>query len=113
MTHVVTDACVKCKHTDCAAVCPVDNCFVAGPNMLVIDPETCIDCGVCIPECPVDAILPDYDEFPRKSEWIALNAELAAYWGPDVHGTNEKVEPMDGHDLQTSEDRLGLVQREW
>ena len=60
MTHVVTESCIKCKYTDCVDVCPVD-CFHEGPNMLVIDPDECIDCAVCIPECPVNAILPEED----------------------------------------------------
>jgi len=60
MTHVVTESCIKCKYTDCVDVCPVD-CFHEGPNMLVIDPDECIDCAVCIPECPVNAIIPEED----------------------------------------------------
>ncbi len=70
MTYVVTEACVKCKYTDCVNVCPVD-CFKVGPNFLVIDPDECIDCAVCVPECPVDAIYaeedlpPDHDAAPR------------------------------------------------
>ncbi|AHC38871.1 ferredoxin family protein [Ehrlichia muris] len=58
MTHFVTDKCIRCKYTDCVEVCPVD-CFYEGVNMLVIDPDQCIDCGVCVPECPIDAIVPD------------------------------------------------------
>lgn len=77
MTYVVTDACVRCKFTDCVAVCPVD-CFHEGENMLVIDPEVCIDCGVCEPECPADAILADTD--PRAQQWLALNKEYSAKW---------------------------------
>ncbi|HEX6549898.1 MAG TPA: ferredoxin FdxA [Gammaproteobacteria bacterium] len=79
MTHVVADNCINCKYTDCVEVCPVD-CFHAGPNMLVIDPEACIDCGLCVPECPAEAIFPD-DEVPREQElYLALNARLAAEW---------------------------------
>jgi ferredoxin len=77
MTYVVLDACIKCKHTDCVEVCPVD-CFYEGENMLVIHPDECIDCGVCEPECPVDAIRPDTDgglEF-----WITLNRDDADKW---------------------------------
>ena len=77
MTYVVTDACVRCKFTDCVAVCPVD-CFHEGENMLVIDPEVCIDCGVCEPECPADAILADTD--PRAQPWLVLNKQYAAKW---------------------------------
>jgi ferredoxin len=67
MTHVVTGACQECKYTDCVVVCPVD-CFKEGPNILIIDPNECIDCGVCIPECPVDAIVQDNDD--RVEGWL-------------------------------------------
>jgi ferredoxin len=67
MTHVVTGACQDCKYTDCVVVCPVD-CFKEGPNFLIIDPDECIDCGVCIPECPVDAIVQDDDT--RVEGWL-------------------------------------------
>lgn len=77
MAYVVTDACVRCKFTDCVAVCPVD-CFHEGENMLVIDPEVCIDCGVCEPECPADAILADTD--PRAGKWLKMNKDYAAKW---------------------------------
>ncbi|WP_378942905.1 ferredoxin FdxA [Mesorhizobium sp. ANAO-SY3R2] len=77
MAYVVTDACVRCKFTDCVAVCPVD-CFHEGENMLVIDPEGCIDCGVCEPVCPADAILADTD--PRAGKWLKMNKEYAARW---------------------------------
>lgn len=77
MAYVVTDACVRCKFTDCVAVCPVD-CFHEGENMLVIDPEVCIDCGVCEPECPADAILADTD--PRAAKWLKMNKDYAAKW---------------------------------
>ena len=60
MTYLVTENCIKCKHTDCVSVCPVD-CFYEGPNFLVINPDECIDCGVCVPECPIDAIVADND----------------------------------------------------
>ncbi len=79
MTHVVTEACIRCKYTDCVAVCPVD-CFHEGPNFIVIDPEGCIDCGVCIPECPVEAIVEEADLRPEQLPYLALNAELAAQW---------------------------------
>lgn len=77
MAYVVTDACVRCKFTDCVAVCPVD-CFHEGENMLVIDPEVCIDCGVCEPECPADAILADTD--PSADKWLKMNKDYAAKW---------------------------------
>ena len=74
MTFVVTDACIKCKYTDCVAVCPVD-CFYEGENTLVIKPDECIDCGVCEPECPVGAILPDTNE--EGASWVEFNAKYA------------------------------------
>lgn len=79
MTHVVTESCIRCKYTDCVAVCPVE-CFHEGPNFLVIDPEVCIDCGVCIPECPVEAIVEEKDLPAGQREYLALNMELAAKW---------------------------------
>ncbi len=79
MTHVVTEACIACKHTDCVDVCPVD-AFRAGKNMLVIDPDVCIDCAVCIPECPVEAIYAEEDLPAGQQEYVQLNADLAARW---------------------------------
>ncbi|MCZ7564186.1 MAG: ferredoxin family protein [Burkholderiales bacterium] len=79
MTHVVTESCIKCKYTDCVDVCPVD-CFKEGPNMLVIDPDECIDCAVCIPECPVNAIYAEEDVPAGQEAFTALNAELAKAW---------------------------------
>ena len=76
MTHVVTESCIRCKYTDCVDVCPVD-CFREGPNMLVIDPDECIDCAVCIPECPVNAIYAEEDVPADQIAFIKLNAELA------------------------------------
>lgn len=81
MTHVVTDNCIKCKYMDCVEVCPVD-CFYVGENMLVIHPDECIDCGVCVPECPAEAIFPDSD-VPRNSHWLGLNRKYAGLW-PNV-----------------------------
>ena len=72
MTYIVTDACIKCKYMDCVEVCPVD-CFYEGENMLVIHPEECIDCGVCEPECPVEAIVPDTEDEP-DGKWLKINA---------------------------------------
>ncbi len=83
MTFVVTEACIDCKHTDCVDVCPVD-AFREGPNFLVIDPNECIDCTLCVPECPVEAIYAE-GEVPKGQErYLALNAELAAAWPPIV-----------------------------
>ncbi len=87
MTFVVTDNCIKCKYMDCVEVCPVD-CFYVGENMLVIHPDECIDCGVCVPECPAEAIHPDTD-IPPDSHWHQLNRKFAGLW-PNI---TEKREP--------------------
>ncbi|CAO4175784.1 ferredoxin FdxA [Methylorubrum populi] len=87
MTYVVTDNCIRCKYTDCVEVCPVD-CFYVGETMLVINPDECIDCGVCEPECPADAIKADTE--PGLGGWIALNAKYAALW-PNI---SEKRDPL-------------------
>lgn len=92
MAYVVTEACIKCKYTDCVEVCPVD-CFREGPNFLAIDPDECIDCTLCVPECPVDAILAEDDVPAGQREFIALNAELAAIWPPIV----AKHDPLPDH----------------
>ncbi|MFN6961199.1 MAG: ferredoxin FdxA [Rhodocyclaceae bacterium] len=81
MTYVVTENCIKCKYTDCVDVCPVD-CFREGPNFLVIDPDECIDCTLCVPECPAEAIFAEDDVPESQREFIALNAELAKQWPP-------------------------------
>ncbi len=91
MTFVVTDNCIRCKYTDCVEVCPVD-CFHEGPNFLVIDPNECIDCALCEPECPAQAIFSEDDIPPGHMEYIALNAELAARW-PVI--TQKKPAPPD------------------
>jgi len=82
MTFVVTESCIKCKYTDCVEVCPVD-CFYEGENMLVIHPDECIDCGVCAPECPLDAIKADTE--PGLDHWPELNAQYAKLW-PSITG---------------------------
>ena len=79
MTFVVTEACIRCKYTDCVSVCPVD-CFHEGPDFLVIDPDACIDCAVCVPECPVDAIVADHDLTAEQAPFLEINARLAARW---------------------------------
>lgn len=79
MTHVVTESCIKCRYTDCVDVCPVD-CFKIGPNFIVIDPDECIDCAVCIPECPVNAIYPEEDVPDDQQEFIQINAALSKNW---------------------------------
>ena len=90
MTYLVTDNCVKCKHTDCVAVCPVD-CFYEGEDALVINPDECIDCGVCVPECPVDAIVADVDLPPEDQIiWMERNAKYSQIW-PNI---TEQQDPL-------------------
>ena len=79
MTYVVTEGCIECKYTDCVDVCPVD-CFVDGPNFLAIDPEECIDCTLCVAECPVEAIFAEDDVPEGQHEYIEINAKLAKIW---------------------------------
>lgn len=79
MTYLVTENCIRCKYTDCVAVCPVD-CFHEGPNFLAINPDECIDCGVCVQECPADAIVADNDATVDVQKWFAINKELSAKW---------------------------------
>jgi ferredoxin len=83
MTHVVTEACIRCKYTDCVDVCPVD-CFREGPNFLTIDPDECIDCAVCIPECPVNAIYAEEDVPAGQEHMTALNAVLSQIGWPSI-----------------------------
>ncbi len=96
MTFVVTDNCIRCKYTDCVEVCPVD-CFYEGENMLVIHPDECIDCGVCVPECPAEAIFADTDP-EATPEWLALNGKYAALW-PNItaqSAPDAEAEALDG-----------------
>ncbi|HSM91992.1 MAG TPA: ferredoxin FdxA [Anaeromyxobacteraceae bacterium] len=89
MAFIVAEPCIKCKYTDCAEVCPV-NCFYEGPNMLVINPDECIDCGACVPVCPVNAIYAEGDLPEKWSEYTKLNAELCAKW-PQI---SRKKDPL-------------------
>lgn len=93
MTYVVTNDCILCKHTDCVEVCPVD-CFVEGPNFLAINPDECIDCAVCIPECPVNAIYAQEDVPEDQQAFIAINAELAKTW-PAI---TRRKDPLPDHE---------------
>ncbi len=88
MTFVVTENCIKCKYTDCVEVCPVD-CFYDGENMLVIHPDECIDCGVCVPECPADAIFSDVDPEATPA-MLELNAKYSEQW-PNI---TQKRDPL-------------------
>ena len=93
MTFVVIDKCIKCKYTDCVEVCPVD-CFREGPNMLVIDPDECIDCNLCIPECPIDAIFAEDDLPENKTEFIELNEKYSRQW-PIITAMKDAPEDAD------------------
>ena len=107
MTFVVTENCIKCKYQDCVEVCPVD-CFHEGPNMLVIDPEECIDCTLCEPECPVDAIYAD-DEMPDGQEgFLQLNEELCQDW-PVITEIGEV--PADADEWKDKPDKTQLLER--
>ena len=107
MTFVVTEACIKCKLTDCVEVCPVD-CFHEGPNFLVIDPDECIDCTLCEPECPVEAIYSE-DELPAGQEdYLELNAELSQEW-PVI--TEMKDPPDDADEWREVKDKLKYLER--
>ena len=100
MTYIVNDACIRCKYTDCVEVCPVD-CFYEGENMLVIHPDECIDCGVCEPECPVEAIKPDTD--PGMEEWVEVNRRYSESW-PNI--TYRKDAPADAEAWEGVEGKL-------
>ena len=107
MTYVVTEACINCKHTDCVEVCPVD-AFHEGANFLVIHPDECIDGGVCVPECPVEAIYADADVPAGLEQYVALNAELAKDW-PAI---TRKVEPLpEASHWASVRDKLPLLRR--
>jgi ferredoxin len=106
MTYVVTENCIKCKYMDCVEVCPVD-CFYEGENMLVIHPDECIDCGVCEPECPAEAIKPDTE--PGLEKWLNLNAEYAKSW-PNI--TIKKPSPDDAKEWDGVKDKLSKFSAE-
>lgn len=105
MTFVVTENCIKCKYTDCVGVCPVD-CFHEGENFLVIDPEECIDCQLCVPECPVEAIYDEQDLPDDQHHFLALNAELAQKW-PVI--SEIKPAPEDAADWDGKADKLSCL----
>ena len=100
MTYIVNDKCILCKYQDCVEVCPVD-CFYAGENMLVISPEECIDCGVCEPECPAEAILPDTD--PEAEKWLEINREYSTKW-PNIIRKGDV--PDDADDWKNVDDKF-------
>ena len=108
MTHVVTEACIRCKYTDCVDVCPVD-CFREGPNFLTIDPDECIDCAVCIPECPVNAIYAEEDVPADQQHMVALNVELARIGLPSI--TKRKTPLPDADDWKDKTGKLSELSR--
>ena len=107
MTYVVTETCIKCKYTDCVDVCPVD-CFREGPNMLVIDPDECIDCTLCVPECPVEAIFAEDDVPDAQQEFIEKNRELAKQWKPIIE---RKPAPADADEWAKVKEKKHLLER--
>ncbi len=107
MTFVVLENCIKCKYTDCVDVCPVD-CFHEGPNFLVIDPEECIDCTLCEPECPIEAIVSEDDIPPGQEQFLELNEELSQIW-PVI--TASKPGPDDAEEWEGVPDKLQYLER--
>lgn len=105
MTYLVNDNCIKCKHMDCVEVCPVD-CFYEGENFLVINPDECIDCGLCEPECPVDAIYSEDELPPDQIPFIEINERLSQEW-PNI---SEKKEALpDANKYAELKDKLSLL----
>jgi len=102
MTYYVNQACVMCKHTDCVEVCPVD-CFYEGENFLAINPDECIDCGVCEPECPVDAIKPDTED--NTSSWVELNDKYSKLW-PNITKKRSDDVPLDQEKWRNVNDKI-------
>ena len=106
MTYVVSERCIRCKFTDCVEVCPVD-CFHEGPNFLVIDPESCIDCNLCVAECPVDAIYAEIDLPSDQHEFIEINARMSQVW-PNI--SQAKEPPADANDWVSVERKRHLLE---
>ena len=100
MTYVVDEKCINCKHMDCVEVCPVD-CFYEGENTLVIHPDECIDCGVCEPECPEDAIHSDTEDDMEK--WAEMNRIYSEKW-PVI--TQKKTPPADADKWSNIENKF-------
>src|SRR4051812_12238364 len=107
MTHVVTESCIACRYTDCVDVCPVD-CFREGPNFLTIDPDECIDCAVCVAECPVNAIYAEEDVPADQQQFIKINVELARAW-PSI--TKTKSPLADADEWKDVQKKLQFLQR--
>jgi ferredoxin len=107
MTFVVTENCIKCKYTDCVEVCPVD-CFHEGPNFLVIDPDECIDCTLCEPECPAEAIYSEEELPAGQEQFKQINADLAKNW-PVI--TERKAAPADAKEWEGKPEKLKLLEK--
>lgn len=107
MTYVVSESCIKCKYTDCVDVCPVD-CFREGPNFLVIDPDECIDCTLCVAECPAEAIYAEDDLPENQRHFVGLNAELSKRWKLIVE---KKDAPADADEWRGVKDKLRFLVR--
>jgi ferredoxin len=109
MTFVVTESCIKCKYTDCVEVCPVD-CFYEGPNFLVIHPDECIDCALCEPECPINAIVSEDDLQDDQKAFLEINAELSQTW-PNI--TVKKEGLPDAAEWEKVNNKRDHLEREW
>lgn len=109
MAFVVTDNCIRCKYMDCVEVCPVD-CFYEGPNFLAIHPDECIDCALCEPECPAEAIVSEDDLNEEQQVFKTLNAELSEVW-PNI--TSKKPSPPDAKQWDGVADKLQYLEKEW
>ena len=107
MTFIVTESCIKCKYTDCVDVCPVD-CFYEGPNFLVIHPDECIDCTLCEPECPVEAIVSEDDLPDDQQQFLEINRELSEIW-PVI--SEKKPAPADADEWAEVKDKLQYLER--
>jgi ferredoxin len=107
MTHVVTESCIRCRYTDCVDVCPVD-CFREGPNFLSIDPDECIDCAVCVAECPVNAIYAEEDVPADQQQFIKLNVDLARK-SPSI--TKSKAPLADAEEWKDTKEKLQYLER--
>jgi ferredoxin len=107
MTFVVTEQCIKCKYTDCVEVCPVD-CFYEGPNFLAINPDECIDCALCVPECPVNAIYSEDDLPGHYQSYLQLNKELAEKW-PNI--TRMKAAPPDADEWANRPNKIEYLEK--
>ena len=109
MTFVVTESCIRCKYTDCVEVCPVD-CFYEGPNMLVINPDECIDCALCEPECPVDAIYAEEELPDGQQDFLDINKNLCENW-PNI--TTAQLPLPDADEWKDNKDKRSLLEKEW